>query len=347
METDKIIITNLPAFYKINLFNRISNHEKIFVIFTGNTAEIRNNDFFKQNLIKFNFIDLKNKSSVYCFFFMVKLFMSAKYNQLIIGGWDEPLLWMASVLSKKKKNSVIVESSIYESKIHGIKSIVKKLFLKRISKAYASGNSQVRLLQALKFKGLIIKTKGVGIFNIHPQPYFEERNKVINFLYVGRLSKEKNLEKLIKVFKELPELVLHIIGFGPDEEYLKSIASENIKFHGAVKNTELHKFYKLYDVFILPSIAEPWGLVVEEALNNGMPVIISNKVGCGDEIVIDGNNGLIFKVEDENDMKVAVIKIRNLHLYNHLRRNVSEMNFEETAKRQIEVYLEKNNKTNS
>ncbi|WP_202966879.1 glycosyltransferase [Chryseobacterium sp. Hurlbut01] len=251
------------------------------------------------------------------------------------------MLWIVSILSRKKKNSVIVESSIYESKTKGIKSWIKKIFLKRISKAYASGRSQIKLLQALNFKGKIIKTKGVGIFNISPQPPFEKRSSVVNFLYVGRLSKEKNLERLIKVFGEFPELILHIIGFGPDEIYLKSISSENIKFIGAVKNTELYKFYQYCDVFILPSVIEPWGLVVEEALNNGMPVIISNKVGCGDEIVKDGNNGLIFRVDDESDMKRSILKIRNLDIYNNFRKNISEMNFEEIVKSQIDTYITK------
>ena len=193
----------------------------------------------------------------------------------------------------------------------------------------------------MNFKGKIIKTKGVGIFNISPQPPFEKRSSVVNFLYVGRLSKEKNLERLIKVFGEFPELILHIIGFGPDEIYLKSISSENIKFIGAVKNTELYKFYQYCDVFILPSVIEPWGLVVEEALNNGMPVIISNKVGCGDEIVKDGNNGLIFRVDDESDMKRSILKIRNLDIYNNFRKNISEMNFEEIVKSQIDTYITK------
>ncbi|SFT33155.1 Glycosyltransferase involved in cell wall bisynthesis [Chryseobacterium formosense] len=335
----KIILTNLPAFYKINLFNKIAETEKILVIFTGNNAEIRNSDFFKENLIKFDFSNLKGKSLFYKFYFLTKIFISNRYSELIIGGWDEPLLLFSSIISKKRKNSVIVESSIYESKITGAKSVVKKLFLSRINKAYASGKSQINLLKALGFKGIIKKTKGVGIFNVHEQPKYEERARVFNFLYVGRLSKEKNLEKLIKIFPVTTDLILNIVGFGPEEDYLKSIASQNIHFHGAINNSDLHEYYKNYDVFILPSLSEPWGLVVEEALNNGMPVIVSNKVGCADEIVIDNYNGIIADLNDENSLLKAIQNMNNIDFYNSLRENISKMDFTKITEEQVNTYL--------
>ncbi|MCY0979375.1 glycosyltransferase [Chryseobacterium wangxinyae] len=339
MEFDKIIITNLPAFYKVNLFNEISKTQKVFVIFTGNTAELRNEDFFKKELIKFKFVDLKNKSSVQQFAFLLKLIVFSKYKELILGGWDEPLLWFASLLSAKRKNSIIVESSIYESKTEGFKAFIKKLVLNRVNRAYASGEAQMKLLKALNFNHEIKKTKGVGLFNIKCQPYFQERTIVKNFLYVGRLSPEKNLLNLIQVFNSFPNLNLHIIGFGPQEKDLKNIALENVKFHGAISNVDLYKFYQNYDVFILPSLIEPWGLVVEEALNNGMPVIVSEKVGCSDEIVVNDFNGLIFNLENQNSLLISIKKMTDKDYYNNLRKNVSEMDFYNIAEEQVKVYL--------
>ena len=335
----KIYITNLPSFYKINLLNRINDKERIFVIFTGNKANIRNSDFFKRELIQFDYKDLKELSFTSSCFYVLKVVLLAKYDELIIGGWDETILWIANVFGKRNRKSLIVESSIYDSQVTGLKAIVKKIFLCGITKVYASGASQIELIQELAYSGEIIKTKGVGVFNIQPQLPFEERKFVQRFLYVGRLSKEKNLEQLIKLFNEIPKLTLYIIGFGPEEEYLKSISLENVIFLGAINNEELFKFYKKYDVLILPSIIEPWGLVVEEALNNGMPVIISNRVGCGKEIVNNGVNGLIFGIDERNGLKDSVLKMTKVHFYNYLRRNVSEMNFEEITEFQVKAYL--------
>ena len=339
MEFDKIIITNLPAFYKVNLFNEIAKSQNIFVLFTGNTSELRNEDFFKKELIQFSFIDLKDRNKILNFSYIFKLILFSKYKELIIGGWDEPILWFSALISRKKKNSIIVESSIYESKTIGLKAKLKKLILTRISTAYASGSAQVSLLKELNFRGKIKKTKGVGLFNIKDQPHFEERSEVKNFLYIGRLSPEKNLIKLVEVFNELPDLNLYIVGFGPQEDTLKSLAFNNIFFLGAIMNDDVFNLYRKFDVFILPSLIEPWGLVIEEALNNGIPVIVSNNVGCSEEIVVHNGNGLIFLTQDSNGLSSSVKKITDVSFYNKLRKNVSKLNFQDTLKEQVQVYL--------
>ncbi|MCU7618703.1 glycosyltransferase [Chryseobacterium sp. PBS4-4] len=340
MEINKIIITNLPAFYKINLFNKISECEKIFVVFTGKTAEVRNEDFFKKDLIKFDYIDLSGRSSSIKYLLLLKLLITANYKELVIGGWDEPLLYIAAFFSPKKKNSVIVESSIYESQTQGLKAEIKKFFLKRQNCAYASGKSQIQLLKALGFNGAIKKTKGVGIFNYVNQPVYEGRKNVKDFLYVGRLSEEKNLSLLMRVFSQLADFNLHIIGFGPLEKHLKSTAPKNVKFYGSIDNNKLHIYYTNFDVLLLPSKSEPWGLVVEEALNNGMPVIASNKVGCVDEVLVDGYNGLVFTLDDNSDdnLRNTILQIADIITYNKFRHNISDMDFSKISDEQVKIY---------
>lgn len=87
-------------------------------------------------------------------------------------------------------------------------------------------------------------TKGVGVFNYVEQPPFEPRSAVRRFLYVGRLTEVKNLPFLINAFKNRLDLTLNIVGFGELEEYLKSIAGDNVNFLGAVDNKNYHKFIK-------------------------------------------------------------------------------------------------------
>jgi glycosyltransferase involved in cell wall biosynthesis len=334
---DLIIITNLPAFYKINLFNRIARHTKMLVIFTHNNSAQRNEDFY-QGIHEFQSVFISNMSLVQKNLFLIKLLYRNRNSRLILGGWDYFLFWLAAFLHNKNKNELIVESSHIESKTTGLKGFTKRLFLHNISIAYASGISQIKLLQNLNFTGKIIKTKGVGIFNIVPQPVFTKRDCVKNFIYVGRLSPEKNLKFLVQTFNTLPNLRLNIIGFGPEESVLKSIAKSNVNFYGAVVNTELHKFYQQNDVFILPSLSEPWGMVVEEALNNGLPVIVSDRIGCADEI-INENNGLVFKLDEPNSILEAIHKIKDIEFYNSLRKNISNLDFEKQAENQVRCYL--------
>ena len=337
MEYNKIIITNLPSFYKINLYNRINRHLKLFVIFTGDTAEMRNMDFFSGN-IEFDYENLQGLTRIKKLTRTYELVRGNTYTELIICGRKELTSWMLAFGFPKKKNATVVESSYHESTVVGIKGRLKKLFFTRISVTYASGKAQEKLVHLLNFKGKVIITKGVGIFNIKPQPPYTSTSSVKNFIYVGRLSPEKNLQFLIETFNKLPNLTLNIVGFGPQEKVLKSLAKHNIIFHGAIPNSELYKQYQMNDVFILPSLSEPWGLVVEEAFNNGLPVIVSDKIGCAEEI-INETNGIIFKLAESNGLQNAIIKMREIDYYRSLKINISKMDFITIAENQVRSYL--------
>lgn len=346
---DYLIVTNQPAFYKINLYNEISKKLKIKVIYLGNGSIIRNKDFISGKMnFEYEFLselEYENRNKFKNIIKLISIIKSTNYKRILIGGWDELENWITMFISSSKKNCVVVESSIFESKVKGLKGFLKKIFLKRINYGYVSGEDQKKVLEALNFKGKIIKTYGVGLMNFQQQKIkVTKENSARNFLYVGRLSKEKNLEYLIKIFNEL-NYELGIVGSGPEEEYLKKISNKNIKFYGYVDNKVLPGIYTSYDVFILPSKSEPWGLVVEEALYYGLPVIVSNRVGCRSEIVEKYDLGLTFKL---NGNKNLIKKIKELDgkRYNEIKNKVKIINFNKIKEKQINSYLieEKNEK---
>lgn len=337
MKYDFVFLTNLPAFYKLNLYNAIAKEKKILVVFLWNDAEIRNKDFFKGEKL-FQYYSLIGKSKCQIYFFLLKLILGVQTKYFVLGGWDTFYMWFCWLLIPRKKSTLVVESSILESKIHGFRGWLKRVFLSKISLIYASGYAQTDLVRSLGFRKRVIETKGVGLFNIVEKPTLFIPNIIRNFIYVGRLSQEKNLELLINVFNELPQYTLNIIGFGPLEQNLKSIAKSNIFFHGAIANEKVSEYYLKNDVFILPSISEPWGLVVEEALNNGLPVIVSDRVGCVKELINNDFNGIIFHYNDSNSLKKAIVKISDKAYYTNLKKNVLKIDFRKIAQRQIECY---------
>ena len=335
-----VFVTNVPSFYKLNLYNKLANRTNILVLFCSKPDATRNADFVKGSY-NFNYLDISSLNIVMKLFWILRFIWKNKYNELIVGGWDILEYWLFVFFSFKKKNALVLESSYYESISTGIKGFVKKLFLSRVSTVYASGKSNKDLAESLGFKGKIKITHGVGLFNIIKQPEYQCRNVVKNFLYVGRFVKVKNLKLLVSVFNKHPELTLNMVGFGPLEKELKVIAKENIIFHGAVDNKKLPTIYQSNDVFILPSYSEPWGLVVEEALNNGTPIILSNRIGCKDDLL--DANGVEFQCDSEESLHNAIEKIVRLDFYNSLRLNISKMNFEDIANKQISVYINKDN----
>jgi len=333
----KIFLTNIPAFYKINLYNALAARMSIKVVFCGIGGADRNDDFVKGSM-RFEHVLLEG-SLFGKLWQMWRLLRKESYNELIVGGWENAVSLMTPFLSPKHKNACIIESSAYESHMGGVKGCIKRAYMRRIRRVYASGVSQARLARSLGFIDEIKLTGGCGLLNYIHQPEFERREKVNNFLYVGRLAEEKSLKLLIETFNDLPNMTLTIVGFGSQEHELKAKAGKNVVFTGAVNNANLPFYYQKADVFILPSKSEPWGLVVEEALNNGCPVIVSNKVGCR-EMLVTNRRGLIFRSGSKEDLTNKISIITNVTYYNNLRENISEMRFNKRAEKQVMVYVD-------
>lgn len=332
----KIIVTNIPAFYKIRLYNEVNKKIHLTVIFTDAIEASRNKDFV-DGTIEFDYKILRG-SIIKKIRTALSVVQSIDYDELILGGWDHPVLWALAFRFPKCKNAFFIESSYFESRTNGIKGFIKSLYVKRLSKIYASGKSQRKITDNLGFKGETVITKGVGVFNFIPQPVYKPKTEVKNYFYVGRFVEVKNLKFLISVFNELPQYNLYLAGFGEQEQELRRLAKENVHFLGAIENKKLHTFYQQMDVFVLPSQSEPWGLVVEEALNNGIPVIVSDRVGCAEEI-INNSNGLIFHYNDKKEFVAAINKMAEIDFYNRLRKNISKLNFEEIEQAQIACYI--------
>ena len=108
---------------------------------------------------------------------------------------------------------------------------------------------------------------------------------------------------------ELPALVF--VGDGvlrsKLEEYSKERNLDNVYFIGFKNQTELPKYYTLADVLVLPSGAgETWGLAVNEAMCFGLPIIVSDVVGCGPDLVKDNVNGFIFPLDDAEQLSLRL-----------------------------------------
>lgn len=131
---------------------------------------------------------------------------------------------------------------------------------------------------------------------------------------------------------------MNIVGFGVLESELKKMANSNVHFLGAVDNKALPEIYKHNDVFVLPSKSEAWGLVVEEALNNGLPVIVSDIVGCKDDLVTE-KTGLVFQNGSKDSLKQAVQKMADIKFYNSLRKGVSSLDFKMRMEKQVNAFL--------
>ena len=136
----------------------------------------------------------------------------------------------------------------------------------------------------------------------------------LSILFVGRLTAVKNLPVLIKACAELDvPYKLIIVGDGPmrlELENLSMALGVNAIYTGAMTGDELLAFYFACDLFVLPSILEPFGAVTNEALLSGCPCCVSDHAGSS--CLLDGTNGFTFDPESVPELVAAIKKASTL-----------------------------------
>lgn len=143
-------------------------------------------------------------------------------------------------------------------------------------------------------------------------------NKII--ICVARLVSVKNFDALLNAWKIVEGnktgYKLIIVGQGPDYEALTELAIadnlQHVEFKGTIDNSELPEYYHNADAFILPSLYESWGLVVNEAMAAGLPVLLSKKINAYHSLLREGINGFGFDPLNINDMADAIMNYINL-----------------------------------
>ena len=121
------------------------------------------------------------------------------------------------------------------------------------------------------------------------------------FLFVGRFAPEKNLPRLLEAYARYRTAAGHrawglvLVGAGPLETELRVRAQElrDVVFAGFQQGDAVSAYYGLASCLVLPSISETWGLVVNEAMAAGLPVLVSERCGCVPELVQPGVNGYV------------------------------------------------------
>ena len=131
-------------------------------------------------------------------------------------------------------------------------------------------------------------------------------------LFVGRLAGEKGVDMLIegvrRISKVRADIGLLIVGEGPERKSLEKRAQNlpQVFFLGFQDWNQLPRYYAAVDLFVLPSVREPWGLVVNEAMASGLPVLTTRKVGAAQDLIIEGQSGYSVPENDAEAMALAI-----------------------------------------
>lgn len=137
-------------------------------------------------------------------------------------------------------------------------------------------------------------------------------------LFASKLIARKHPDDVVRAVARLRDegvmASLLFIGAGEMEASLRSLVVEYnlsgfVSFGGFVNQAELPRVYALSDIFVLPAENEPWGLIVNEVMCAGLPVIVASEVGCVPDLVHDGRNGLLMQAGDVDSLTTALRRL--------------------------------------
>ncbi len=254
----------------------------------------------------------------------IRPIVKGRFKIIILGGWHEPtylILWLWALLTRRQ-TLFWVESTSADSSRSGWKEAAKKYLLARTWGCIVPG-------EASRSYCLQLGVAPERIFvapNATNREYFKakadelipkrtdlRRSLELNqqtVLFVGRLVERlKGVSNLISACATLSgseKITLVLAGDGPDRLRYEAEAKNlgvKLRVTGFLTPEKLSEYYAAADLLVLPSQSEPWGFVVNEAMEFGLPLVISQAAGCGPDLVKNGINGIL--VDPENVSQIA------------------------------------------
>jgi glycosyltransferase involved in cell wall biosynthesis len=231
---------------------------------------------------------------------------------LMTTNWSKTKLWFRG------------DSHVTDSNRSGIKNICKKLLLnfiyKKTDRVFYTGRKNKAYFNyygvaehKLTFMPHAVDNSRFTNDEVtFKQKAQEERinlgiaDDAVVFLYAGKFYDIKNLNLLIKAFKQLngKQYRLLLYGSGILESQLQQLAKEDqrIIFRPFHNQSAMPWVYRAGDVYVLPSKSETWGLGVNEAMACGLPAVVSSNCGCAPELIIEEKTGFVFGNNDETHL---------------------------------------------
>ena len=249
-----------------------------------------------------------------------------KYDAIVVSMWNDITPWLAVVSAKLSREKVLFigDSTVLTEAGKPLwLRLIKKVILGKLLFPMGSGflfrdevNRQFFQQYGVPDERLFFYPYSVDYELYHAQYQILKNEKesirqelglgkdALVVLFVGRLCKEKRPLDLIKAFEKIniKDKTLIFVGGGVLADELNNYVDEKrihtVRFTGFKPRAEILRFYLSADIFVLPSGLEPHGLVVNEAMCFGLPIIVSDQVGAAGDLVKHGENGFVYDCGD-------------------------------------------------
>jgi glycosyltransferase involved in cell wall biosynthesis len=331
------LLTEIISPYRIPVFNALARRPGIdlHVIFLAETDPTQRQWLVYKDEIEFSYEVLPAWRRRGGWHILVNRGMWSALNRfrpnsIICGGYNYPAFWEA--LTWAKVHSVHfaawVESTSRDQRSRSILTeFVKRRFIRNCSSFAVPGKSSFEYVRSM----------GVPAERIHTAPNAVDIQRFANlarsvrereaqcraelglppryFVYAGRVTREKGIFHLLEAYTQLaPELRsqigLVLVGEETARNELMNDAAKvspgTVVFPGFVQRDQLAAFYALAEALVFPTLSDPWGLVVNEAMACGLPIIATDVAGCTADLVQDRENGYVIPAANVDKLAEAM-----------------------------------------
>lgn len=313
-----LFMTNMPSPYRVDFFNELGKFCNLTVMFERERDYGRDSRYTADKYKNFKAIFPKGipVSDAEAFCPGVITLLLKKFDQIIVGNYYSPTGMLAIGFMKlmhipyilSSDGGIVKDDSAFKYKL-------KKFFIGSASKWLSTGKMTTEYLVyygAKQDKTFVYPFTSLKESDIVTRPLTKEEKNIIRqelnmteekiVISVGQFIYRKGYDVLLKACADLnQDIGVYIIGGTPTKEYLdikESLHLKHVHFVDFMSKEEIKKYYKAADLFVLPTREDIWGLVINEAMAHGVPVITTDRCVAGLELINNGINGYIVPCDD-------------------------------------------------
>jgi glycosyltransferase involved in cell wall biosynthesis len=319
------LITEIISPYRIPVFNALARQKgiELHVIFLSETDPTQRRWLVYKDEIEFSYEVLPawrrrwGRWHILLNRGMWRALENFRPNSILCGGYNYPAFWQALIWAKFHRThfAAWIESTIRDQRNpSALAAFIKRWFVRNCDSFAVPGKSSFEYVRSM----------GVPAERIHTAPNAVDNQRFATlaraakqreeqlrtelglppryFVYAGRVTREKGAFHLLEAYTRLePELRAEVglVLVGEDtakNELMKNAAKfypGKVVFPGFAQRDQLAAFYALAEALVFPTLSDTWGLVVNEAMACGLPIIASDVAGCVADLVQDGENGFV------------------------------------------------------
>lgn len=353
-----LVLWRGPSPYRVDFFNELGKLCDLTVLFERTPEQIpdKERSWFHENFDHFNAIYLKSHKIgkfVISFQQFKYLWYHKDYDYIIVGMYSTLIQMMSIIFMKLLRIPYILNSDGgFIKKESTFVRLMKHFFISDASAYLASSSGTAKYLQyygaskkilvypfTTSFKKDVCKQISLnGKINCRKSIGAKENVMV---LFSGQFIYRKGIDVLLNAARDIDDKCgIYIVGGKPTSEYLAIVSQyslKNIHFVDFKTPKELAEFYEAADIYVLPTREDIWGLVINEAMSYGLPVITTDKCLAGRELIKNGENGYIISVDNSTELAKYInlladnIDLREL-ISNNNKLKIQEYNLENMAK---------------